>query len=324
MKAYGGESPRGMLIPFTAMHPLVDACSYGVLLAGGMTLERVLAYNAIAFALQLPFGVVLDACPGLVRGGLFAGTALAVGGAVAAVLGASGWGVLAAVCLGNALFHLAAGKHLLEEHGGRGGPIGVFIATGALGLMAGKLGMGHAAGIWPWVWAGALAACGGWAAVRWGGGEGAQGRGARRAAMPAPGRDDGDGVPGMAALAVLGGLFLLIAWRSWAGLQAGMRTAGGGAVLLFAGAAVTLAGKAAGGYLGERFGRGRVTAASVGGSALLAFACDPAWTGAWLALLFVAQLATGPVLSMVYDRTGGRGGAAFGLNCLGLFAGSLL
>lgn len=313
MKAYGGESPRGMLIPFTAMHPLVDACSYGVLLAGGVTWERVLAYNAVAFALQLPFGVALDACPGLVRGGLFAGTALAVGGAVASVLGAGGWGVLLAVCLGNALFHLAAGKHLLEEHGGRGGPIGVFIATGALGLMAGKLGIQHAAGFWPWTWAGALAVCGAWAAVRWkGGGE--------RAVAPA---DEGH-LPGLGALAVLGCLFLLIAWRSWAGLQAGMRTAGGGAVLLFAGAAVTLAGKAAGGYLGERFGRGRVTAASVGGSALLAFACDPARTGAWLVLLFVAQLATGSVLSMVYDRTGCRGGAAFGLNCLGLFAGSLL
>ena len=313
MKAYGGESPRGMLVPFTAMHPLVDACSYGVLLAGGVTWERVLAYNAVAFALQLPFGVALDACPGLVRGGLFAGTALAVGGAVAAVLGAGGWGVLAAVCLGNALFHLAAGKHLLEEHGGRGGPIGVFIATGALGLMAGKLGIRHAAGFWPWIWAMALAVCGVWAAVRWKGGGG-------RAVAPA---DEGH-LPGLGALAVLGGLFLLIAWRSWAGLQAGARTAGGGAALLFAGAAVTLAGKAVGGYLGERFGRGPVTAASVGGSALLAFACDPARTGAWLALLFVAQLATGPVLSMVYDRTGGRGGAAFGLNCLGLFAGSLL
>lgn len=307
------HSPPGMLPPFTAMHPLVDACSYGVLLAGGMTWDRVLAYNAVAFALQLPFGVALDACPGLVKGGLFAGTALAAGGAVAAVLGAGGWGVLAAVCLGNALFHLAAGKHLLEEHGGRGGPIGVFIATGALGLMAGKLGIQHAAGFWPWTWAGALAVCGVWAAVRWKGGGGGT-------VAPA----DDNPLPGLGALAVLGGLFLLIAWRSWAGLQAGGRTAGGGALLLFAGAAVTLAGKAAGGYLGERFGRGRVTAASVGGSALLAFACNPAWTGAWLALLFVAQLATGPVLSMVYDRTGSRGGAAFGLNCLGLFAGSLL
>lgn len=312
MKAYGGESPRGMLVPFTAMHPLVDACSYGVLLAGGVTWERVLAYNAVAFALQLPFGVALDACPALVKGGLFAGTALAVGGAVASVVGAGGWGVLLAVCLGNALFHLAAGKHLLEEHNGRGGPIGVFIATGALGLMAGKLGIGHAAGFWPWIWAGALAVCGLWTAVRWKGGGGR------------PEAERASPMPDLAAFAVLGGLFLLIAWRSWAGLQAGMRTAGGTAGLLFAGAAVTLAGKAAGGYLGERFGRGRVTAASVGGSALLAFACDPAWTGAWLVLLFVAQLATGPVLSMVYDRTGGRGGAAFGLNCLGLFAGSLL
>lgn len=43
--------------------PLVDACSVSVLVAGGMTWERVIAYNALAFALQLPLGVLLDVWP---------------------------------------------------------------------------------------------------------------------------------------------------------------------------------------------------------------------------------------------------------------------
>ena len=122
---------------------------------------------------------------------------------------------------------------------------------------------------------------------------------------------------------ILAGLFVLVAWRSWAGLEATRLTAAEGMSLVLAGAAVTWGGKAVGGYLAERLGRWTVTATSVCGSAALAFACSPQNALAWLVLLFVAQLATGPVLSLVYDRMDGKGGTAFGLNCLGLFAGSL-
>lgn len=130
-----------MLLLFTIAHPLVDACSLSVLIAGGMTWPRVVAYNAMAFALQLPMGLVADARPKWVRGGFFLGVAMTVGAALAAALGAVGWGVLATVCVGNALFHLTAGKDVLDSHGGRGGPVGLFISTGALGLLAGRLGM---------------------------------------------------------------------------------------------------------------------------------------------------------------------------------------
>ena len=49
-----------MLPIFTILHPLVDACSVSVLVVGGMTWERVIAYNAMAFALQLPIGMLMD------------------------------------------------------------------------------------------------------------------------------------------------------------------------------------------------------------------------------------------------------------------------
>ena len=45
----------------------------------------------------------------------------------------------------------------------------------------------------------------------------------------------------------------------------------------------------------------------VAGSAALAFVCEPSAVVAWFALLFVAQLATGPVLSLVYDKVERRG-----------------
>ena len=297
-----------MLPILTIIHPLVDACSMSVLASGSMSWQRILLYNALAFALQLPLGVLLDARPRLVRGGFLVGTCLVSAATFAAACGANGWGVLSAVCIGNAFFHLTAGKHVLESHGGRSGPIGLFISTGALGLLAGQLGVEHAAKVCMPTFAGLLAIC----VVA---APGMNGRDARSPSATS-------GTP-VAPVVILIGLFMLVAWRSWAGLEASRLTAAEGMSLLLAGAAVTWGGKAAGGYLAERIGRWTVTGASVCGSVTLAFACSPQSAIAWLVLLFVAQLATGPVLSLVYDRTGQRGGTAFGLNCLGLFAGSL-
>lgn len=300
-----------MLPIFTILHPLVDACSVSVLVAGGMTWERIIAYNAMAFALQLPFGVFMDELPHLMRGTFFVGTGLTLASAVLVALGLGGWGILAAACVGNALFHLTAGKQVLDVHGGRGGPIGLFISTGALGLMAGQVWAAKAAALCLWGFASALAVGVVAAAMRtW--------EAPRR--IPAPAQDDR--VTILQEL-VLAGLVVLIAWRSWAALFAGGRSADASAFLMLVGAAVTCVGKMTGGYLAERLGRWKVTAVSVAGSAALAFLCEPSWMVAWLALLFIAQLATGPVLSLVYERVARRGGTAFGLNCLGLFAGGM-
>lgn len=78
-----------------------------------------------------------------------------------------------------------------------------------------------------------------------------------------------------------------------------------------------------GGYLGDRIGRWQTTVVSVAGSLALCLLCRPNQAVAWLGLLFVAQLATGPVLSLMYDKSGHASGTAFGLNCLGLITGSL-
>ena len=69
-----------MLPLFTTLHPLVDACSVTVLVIGGMSWQRVLAYNALAFALQFPLGVALDARPRLVKGTFTASLALTLAG----------------------------------------------------------------------------------------------------------------------------------------------------------------------------------------------------------------------------------------------------
>ena len=327
-----------MLSYFTILHPLVDACSVTVLVAGGMSWPRVLVYNALAFALEFPLGVVLDARPRLVRGAFLAGLALTFAGVglcaceglvQSGAFGHAGrvtlpWVALMAACLGNALFHLSAGKTVLETHEGKGGPIGLFISTGALGLFAGmKLAGGH--GLWCCLGFGAaLAAVGVVAALRINSDSSEASLTFRSVRSVRVVSDEiGVGNGRRIGWLILFGLFVLVAWRSWAGLLAGGMTDAAGLGFACAGAAATWAGKAAGGYLGDRFGRWIVTAASVAGSLALCFLCRPEQAAAWLVLLFVAQLATGPVLSLMYDKSGGAGGTAFGLNCLALFTGSL-
>ena len=325
-----------MLGLLTVIHPLVDACSYSVLLVGGASWERVIVYNLLAFALQFPLGVLLDVRERWLPAAFLCGTGLILLAAGATVAGLTGWFTLAAVCMGNALFHLSAGKHLLETQDGRSGPIGLFISTGALGLLAGKWGfMTHPI---PYLalFASALAAmtvlavwqrfskgkCSSFFMIR----------SSFPAPLPRHSLSEGglsslpsppsDPFP-LADLLITVGLFILIAGRSWAGMTAGWLTASGGILLSLAGAAAIWAGKAAGGYLAERLGRWRVTAASVCGSLVLVTFCPPEQTAAWLVLLVVSQLATGPLLSLLYTRFRGEGGTAFGLNCLALFTGGL-
>lgn len=235
-----------MLAFFTLIHPLVDACSVSVLIAGGMTWERVVAYNAMAFALQLPAGIFMDGCPHLNRIGFFAGTGMVLAATVLAAIGCGGWGVLVALTL--AMEWETRGRMVVRRRSD------------------------------DWILRQTLA---------------------------------------------LGCLFVLIAWRSWAGLLESGRSENECVFMMCAGAAASFSGKVFGGYLSGFAGRWRVIVVSVLGSAALAFIQHPSWTATWLILLFVAQLATGPVLSLVYDRMERRGGLAFGLNCFGLFVGSL-
>lgn len=306
-----------MLPLFTILHPLVDACSVTVLVMGGMPWQRVLAYNALAFALQFPLGVALDARPQLVKGAFVTSLVLTLTGVGLCVCGV-GSAALVLACAGNALFHLSAGKAVLDAHEGKGGSIGLFISTGALGLFAGMKLAGRY-GLWCCLGFGAVLAAVGAAAVGWW----------RGRAEACPSRNSLSSLqspvsrPHLSFVLVLVGLFALVAWRSWAGLLAGGMTNAAGLGFALAGAAVTWAGKAAGGYLGDRCGRWIVTAVSVVGSLSLCFLCRPEQAALWLALLFVAQLATGPVLSLMYDKSGRAGGTAFGLNGLALFTGSL-
>lgn len=295
-----------MVSLLTIIHPLVDACSVSVLVSGGVTWEKVLCYNAIAFAMQFPLGIFFDAYPMLVRGGFGISIISTLMGVGACAFEIGGCLSLVFACLGNAMFHLCAGKSVLDASGGKGGPVGLFISTGAIGLFVGmKLATTYAL----------------WCSVGFGISLAVLGFLAWRKNAFAVSRPVFLSVRNIAGWVLLGGLFALVVWRSWTGMLAGGMTSSASFFFASAGAVVTWAGKAVGGYVGDRYGRWMTIVVSAIGSVALCFAFSPQQMVAWLVLLFVAQLATGPVLSLMYDQTGKAGGTSFGLNCLGLFCG---
>ena len=133
-----------MRLPLNSIaHLLTDAvCAaavFGPIAASGGDLSLcIVIYNSAAFLTQCLAGLLTDL---LTRHERLAAIGLAV-----CVLGAyaplPGWAAALIIGLGNCLFHVAAGTVTLKESRSAG-PLGVFVAPGALGLAAGTL--------WPWL-----------------------------------------------------------------------------------------------------------------------------------------------------------------------------
>ena len=278
---------------FTILHPLVDALSVSVLWLGTQEWQAFFAYNFCAFALQLPLGIILDAWPQTVKGAFAAGVATVIGGGILVLCGHSEIPVICFCCLGNALFHLTAGKLVLDQTDGRSGPVGLFISTGALGLFAGKMLAPDYGTITLPLLAGLLL-MGGVVALR-------------QVPFAVARSCHMHNVSAM-GWCMTCALLAFIAWRSWIALTA--QPGGGSIAILLAGAVATWTGKASGGYLGERLGNWQIVAASALGSLLLWMGVGPSSSLAWIAAIFLAQLAAGPALSLVYAATGRASGTA--------------
>lgn len=107
----------------------------------------VVGYDLLAFALQLPLGLLVDRL-NAPRAASIAGIVLSA----MAVLSVAGRAELtmALAGVGNALFHVAAGGVVLANARGQTTPAGLFVAPGSLGLGLG-MGLGPRADvpIWP-------------------------------------------------------------------------------------------------------------------------------------------------------------------------------
>ena len=294
----------------TVLHFLVDASSVTVLAVGGFSVQRLIAYNVLAFALQLPLGIVSDRFPWITRSSFFISGILLLSGLLTGALVPTSSFALVLVCVGNAVFHLSAGRHVLETEGFRAGPVGLFISTGAVGLACGMLGAEEFPRIFMPCLSAALATAYVLAFC------------IRSRFIP------GSSVKSFSfswkSMLCLLPLCIVIIWRSWAGLFAHAMVSGEAAALAIAAAVVTLLGKIAGGYIGDRVGHLLLTCVSVVGSLVLV-AMPIAFSHVlWLIVLFVAQLATGPVIHLLRRNMGDAPGTAFGFNSASLLVGSFI
>lgn len=132
-----------MTAPYSILHFIVDGVCAFAMFGYFATQENwylnVLLYNFCAFALQMPFGVVLDGLNGRRDMQKYEPSfVFATGGVLLTFIGAVTHPVI--LGLGNALFHLGGGVGTIHEDevkGWRGRGLGVFVAPGALGLYIG-------------------------------------------------------------------------------------------------------------------------------------------------------------------------------------------
>lgn len=123
---------------YAAAHFLVDlGCA--LLLLGRICPDwnpgtAILLYNLLAFAVQMPVGLLADK---LGRCHLFASA-----GCLLVLLGWAlppGPAAVITAGLGNAAFHVGGGLNTLNEGGRRAGPLGLFVSPGAFGVYLGGI-----------------------------------------------------------------------------------------------------------------------------------------------------------------------------------------
>ena len=283
-------------------HFLVDfACAFALFRFGAGTPDWPLAmllYNALAFAGQMPLGLLADR---LGNGRLFAAGGCLL---VAAAYLFPGAPLLLAVTagLGNALFHIGGGFDTLSLEGNRAGLLGVFVSPGALGLFWGTLG-GRGGVLPAWIPPLALLAAAGMIFLLC----------ARTRAGTVELDLSGAGRGAVAAL------FLVVCLRSYAGFLFAFPWRTGCWAWIFV--VCVVLGKAAGGFLYDRLGGRTASILSLGLAAALFCRSGSPLCGCAAAALFNMTM---PVtLRAAADRLPGLRGFSFGLLTFALFLGFL-
>lgn len=129
-----------MLGFYATAHSLVDgvcaAALFSIVAANGGTefAWMLVLYNMLAFATQPLVGLITDRLEHHHR-------VAAVGCALVLVgflLPVSNWARISLLGIGNSIFHVGGGTVCLRHFAGRAAPLGVFVAPGALGLAVGS------------------------------------------------------------------------------------------------------------------------------------------------------------------------------------------
>jgi MFS transporter, FSR family, fosmidomycin resistance protein len=287
------------------VHAVVDCACAFVLFRDVSTPERslvaviawIVSYDALAFLLQAPIGLLADRLRADRELGLV-GLALVL---VALATGpfVPGGGALVAA-LGNALYHVGAGASVLRTSGVRAAEIGLFVGPGATGLVLGiVLGRGDAPAR---VAIGLALLVGAYAAMR-------------SVAAVERNKPGGASPSRIQAGAILLGcalLLLTVATRSIVGDTVTSIWRGQPAAILLALALASSAGKMLGGLVGDRIGWRRSAGVSLAlAGPLLALGLSDRHAAA--AGLLLLQATTPLTLKAFHRVIPDRPGFAFGL-----------
>lgn len=295
---------RARLAAVSAVHFLVDlACAFWLFRRMEGTAgwaAALLSYNFCAFALQMPLGVLADRW----------NRSLLLAGAGCLVTGCGFLPLPPPVCVallgvGNAMFHVGGGLETLSACSRRAGPLGLFVSPGALGLYLGTL-LGRG-GLTPLYLPPLLLALGAaplFIAHRT--------RRPELSADPVP-------APGGSAVLPLAALIAVVAVRSLVGMGLDLpwKTGGWG----FAAVCALALGKAAGGFLADRFGLGRTALWTLLAAAALFCFADTPLLG--LGAVFLFNMTMPLTLYGAARLLPNARGFAFGLLTFALFLGFL-
>lgn len=98
----------------------------------------ILLYDIVAFTLQLPIGIALDQLDKNSYAALLSYASVGAGVVLSLVpIALLEWPAILLLAIGNALFHSAGGLSVLNISQKHAGPLGIFIATGAIGVFLG-------------------------------------------------------------------------------------------------------------------------------------------------------------------------------------------
>ncbi len=315
---------------YAVLHLLVDGmCAlamFGRFLPGGNGPLFILLYNFCAFALQMPFGVVLDKLCGQGEEGREVDFPLlfAVTGVLCTVAGVFTHPVVLGI--GNALFHVGGGVGTIWEDNlrnwcGRG--LGVFVAPGAIGLYLGTLfGKNGSWQAWAFGMCLGMALLCTWAVFRSkNSGKSRETKGQK--ALEGQKRLGNEAAPKQlqqGTWIVVATCVLVVILRSYVGMAVGFSWKSG--ILASVLAVLTVVGgKIAGGFAAARYGFFRATFVSLGLSACCFFISGLMPAG--LAALFLFNMTMPITLYWMARRMPGMPGFAFGFLTFALFLGFL-
>lgn len=297
---------------YSVMHFLVDfLCAwamFGFFQAGNDAHLNILIYNFCAFALQMPFGTLMDLLKVKAEGKKWLALGCAALGAALTVAGTLTHPAILGI--GNALFHVGGGLDVIHEdfackRGGRN--LGIFVAPGAIGLYFGtQLGKGEISFL-PLIAAGCLLAVLIWLLVK-------DKHKAHQVAETEMTVKKGN-IPLLVVCC-----FAVVILRSFTGFAAGFQWKSI-AILGCLAVVVTAGGKAAGGFLSARFGPGKTMTVTLGLAAVCFLMGENPLFGFAALLLFNMSM---PVtLYLLAEALPEMPGFSFGLLTFGLFLGFL-